>query len=83
MSSFQSSKYQFLKWFARVAFPCWQPLLVELAVLVEVVLVELFEVLAVVANFVQVYLGVLLMFMLLRLLAGCRVRVAARALLLQ
>ncbi len=47
-------KCQFLKWFARVACRCWLLLLVAVAVFVELVLVELFEVMAVEARYVYV-----------------------------
>jgi hypothetical protein len=47
-----------------------------MAALVEVLIVKLFEVFAFMVNFVQVFLDVPLV---LWLLEGCRVRVAARA----
>ncbi len=74
LSWWQNFMLRFLKLCAQVVSPCWQPSLVAMAALEK----ELFEMLeAVVAKyFVLAFVGVPLV---LWLLAGCRVGVAARA----
>jgi hypothetical protein len=66
--------------YAREAFLCLQHLLVELQVVLTEVLRELFEVKVGLAVVVEViFVAVFLVYWLQRLLAGCRLRVAARA----
>ncbi len=74
MSWWQNFRLLFLKLYAQVVFPCWQPSLVAVAALVTELLEMLVEVVEM--YFVLVIVGVP---WALWLLVGCRVGVAVRA----